>query len=242
MFYQLFSGHGINPRTENPKIPLLIWLQGGPGASSQYGCHTEIGPVRIVNGTARNFDRAWNLFGHLMCIDSPLNVGFSYYGDREGDTQVSSTDQATNHLVNFLVNFYETWPELAKSPLYITGESFAGHYIPVLGKKLLTNSSLKFQVGGVAIGDGWTDPINQINYYDTYLWSVGVIDRGFRDTCTWFQTNGIINIYEGDYQKVTVSFTLGHRLLRLHHEQRHHASDLHGRHQHLQLPDLRRRR
>lgn len=55
-------------------------------------------------------------------------------------------------------------------------------------------------MGGVAIGDGWTDPINQINYYDTYLWSVGVIDRGFRDTCTWFQTNGIVNIYEQNYQ------------------------------------------
>jgi len=141
-----------------------------------------------------------------MCIDSPLNVGFSYYGDRNGTTQVNSTDQATNHLVNFLVNFYETWPELAKSPLIITGESFAGHYIPVLAKKLLTNDSIKFKVGGVSIGDGWTDPINQVNYYDTYLWSVGVIDRGFRDTCAWFQTNSIINMYEGDYQKATDYF------------------------------------
>lgn len=139
MFYHLFSAPGVNPRVENPKIPVLIWLQGGPGASSQYGCFTEVGPIRIRNNTARNHDRAWNLFGHLVCIDSPLNVGFSYYGNRTGTEQVSSTDEATNHLMNFLVNFYTTWPELAKSELFITGESFAGHYIPVLAKKLLTN-------------------------------------------------------------------------------------------------------
>jgi vitellogenic carboxypeptidase-like protein len=58
----------------------------------------------------------------------------------------------------------------------------------------------------VAIGDGWVDPMNQINYYDTYLWSVGVVDRGFRDTCTWFQTNSIVNMYEGDFQKATDYF------------------------------------
>jgi len=48
--------------------------------------------------------------------------------------------------------------------------------------------------------------MNQINYYDTYLWSVGVIDRGFRDTCTWFQTNGIVNMYERDFAKATTYF------------------------------------
>lgn len=59
---------------------------------------------------------------------------------------------------------------------------------------------------GISIGDGWTDPINQINYYDSYLWSVGVVERRFRDVCTWFQTHAIINIYEGRYQNATNYF------------------------------------
>lgn len=208
MFYQMFSGVGVDPTASNPKIPLLIWLQGGPGSSSQFGCHTEVGPVRVINGTAKANGNSWNFFGHLVCIDSPLNVGFSWAkGDRKGKVQVNSTDTAGNHLVNFLYNFYQTWPKLLDSPLVITGESFAGHYIPVLARKILSNQTkLGFTVHSVAIGDGWTDPINQINFYDTYLWSVGVIDRGFRDTCTWFQTNGIVNIYEGDYQKATDYF------------------------------------
>lgn len=240
MFYQLYTAPGVDPTVSNPKIPVLIWLQGGPGSSSQFGCHTEIGPVLVANGTAKiNFD-SWNHFGHLVCIDSPLNVGFSWAkGDREGTTQVNSTDTAANHLVNFLYNFYSTWNHLADSPLIITGESFAGHYIPVLARKILENktsngtSRLPFRLSSVAIGDGWTDPINQINYYDTYLWSVGVIDRGFRDTCTWFQTSGIVNMYEGDYEKVKSNIMLGHRLLRLHYEQRYHTRGLYGKHQHL---------
>lgn len=38
------------------------------------------------------------------------------------------------------------------------------------------------------------------------MWSVGVVERKFRDVCTWFQTNAIINIYDGQYQKATNFF------------------------------------
>lgn len=202
MFYQLYSLHGNTVKQPNAEIPLLLWLQGGPGSSSQFGAHTEVGPLKVKNGTVSENDYAWNLQGHLLFVDSPLNTGFSYSGDRTGDMQVSSTDEATNHLMNFLENFYQTWPALRTSPLYITGESFAGHYIPVLAWKIINQPDLNVTLAGVAIGDGWTDPINQINYYDSYLWSVGVIDRGFRQTCTWYQTNSMINIHHSEFKKV----------------------------------------
>lgn len=148
--------------------------------------------------------------GHLLFIDSPLNAGFSYQGDRKGKTQVSSTGQATNHLLNFLTNFYNEFPALKKSPLYITGESYAGHYIPSLAAKIITNSTWKKNTGvtlaGIAIGNGWTDPVNQVNYYDSYLWSVGVVESRFRDICTWYQTNAMVNIFEGKYQNATDFF------------------------------------
>jgi len=42
MFYNLFSamGHKLGPNESSAGIPLLIWLQGGPGASSQFGAFT----------------------------------------------------------------------------------------------------------------------------------------------------------------------------------------------------------
>jgi carboxypeptidase C (cathepsin A) len=137
MFYQLYSLYGASVTKPNSEIPLLIWLQGGPGSSSQFGAHTEVGPIRVEKGKIKENDYSWNLQGHTLFIDSPLNTGFSYSGDRNGDKQVGSTDEATDHLMNFLENFYTTWPALRSSPLYLTGESFAGHYLPMFAWKIL---------------------------------------------------------------------------------------------------------
>jgi carboxypeptidase C (cathepsin A) len=57
----------------------------------------------------------------MLFIDQPLNVGFSYSGNRTGKTQVSSANEAARHLINFLCNFYKEWPNLLENPLYITG-------------------------------------------------------------------------------------------------------------------------
>ena len=59
--------------------------------------------------------------------------------------------------------------------------------------------SNKMKLAGVAIGDGWTDPANQFNYYDSLMYSVGIVSNKFRDTVRWFQTQGIINILHQDF-------------------------------------------
>jgi carboxypeptidase C (cathepsin A) len=40
MYYSLFTalGHTLNNATDI--VPVIIWLQGGPGASSQFGAFT----------------------------------------------------------------------------------------------------------------------------------------------------------------------------------------------------------
>lgn len=48
MYYQLFGAMGFDLKENNPKIPLIIWLQGGPGASSLFGAYTQVGPIRII--------------------------------------------------------------------------------------------------------------------------------------------------------------------------------------------------
>lgn len=89
MFYNLFSATHASIKNSSQDIPLLIWLQGGPGSSSQFGAFTEIGPIRINKGKPEHFSESWNKLGHLLFIDSPLNVGFSFSPfDRKGKTQV----------------------------------------------------------------------------------------------------------------------------------------------------------
>lgn len=145
--------------------------------------------------------------GHTLFIDQPIGVGFSYTTNTSKPL-VNSARQAADHLLNFLFNFYKQWPALRTSPLYITGESFAGHYIPAFASKILGNTTFlkttNISLEGVAIGDGWTDPYNQINFYDSYLYSVGIVSNKFRDTCTWFQTHAIHRIMLGDYRNVQI--------------------------------------
>lgn len=42
---------------------------------------------------------------------------------------------------------------------YITGESYAGHYIPAIGHALLKQPIQGLNFQGVAIGNGWVDPV-----------------------------------------------------------------------------------
>jgi len=88
MYYQLFSSVGSSLNESDSRVPLIIWLNGGPGSSSLFGAFTENGPIRILKNKTSYFQNPWNLLGHTLYIDQPLNVGFSYYGNRTGSKQV----------------------------------------------------------------------------------------------------------------------------------------------------------
>jgi hypothetical protein len=59
------------------------------------------------------------------------------------------------------VQFFELYPQYSTQPFFIFGESYAGHYIPVLASYLLAQPALGARLKGVGIGDGWVDPTIQ---------------------------------------------------------------------------------
>lgn len=63
-------------------VPLIIFLQGGPGAASQFSAFNYIGPVKVVGKDEDMHVEAntngWNMFGNLLVVDQPIGVGFSY--------------------------------------------------------------------------------------------------------------------------------------------------------------------
>ena len=67
-----------------PETPVMVWFNGGPGCSSLLGLLTENGPFRIKadknspGPIVDYFDRAWNKVAHMLFIESPVGVGFSY--------------------------------------------------------------------------------------------------------------------------------------------------------------------
>ncbi|KAF3066574.1 Carboxypeptidase S1 like protein A [Daldinia childiae] len=59
--------------------PLIIWMNGGPGASSMYGLFTENGPCYINRDLAPELNPwSWNRQYNVLYVDQPVQTGFSY--------------------------------------------------------------------------------------------------------------------------------------------------------------------
>jgi len=87
-----------------------------------------------------------------------------------------------------MVGFLEQNPEMQGKDFYITGESYAGHYIPAVAHYFMTHSEdLKINFKGIAIGNGWVDPYHQYPEYAEYaydnnligLYQYGILKAGF---------------------------------------------------------------
>jgi hypothetical protein len=171
--------------------PVVLWYNGGPGASSLFGAFVELGPLLLnddsVSGAnAEKFHAtgipqlvrnpyAWSKVANVVIVDNPSPVGFvsvscslsvhnafmrvclvfishivlsftaiyqSYCtpagptgdGTSCGDWNDGLVANA-NHA--FVTDLIKVFPEFAANGLYITGESYAGVYVPTMVQKLM---------------------------------------------------------------------------------------------------------
>ncbi|KAL2611011.1 hypothetical protein R1flu_022703 [Riccia fluitans] len=153
--------------------PLVLWLQGGPGASGVgYGNFEEIGPLTT---SLQKRESTWLKAAHLLFVDLPVGTGYSYVED---PSFLCKTDaQVVDDLVSFLQLFFKTHKALTKSPFYIVAESYGGKFASgaaVAIKKRL--SELKFNFQGVAIGDTWISPMDFLYAWPPVLKSFSLVD------------------------------------------------------------------
>ena len=183
MFYWLFPS-----RNDADKDPLVIWLSGGPGCSSSLAIFHENGPMVIKDGEAVTKDISWNNRANLVFIDQPIGTGFS--GGTLIDMPKFEKEVAEQFKI-FLLGFYAKYPEFKGRDLYITGESYAGHYIPFISAKILDSPDLidsGVNLVGVGIGNGWVSPQSQVMGYAPFAYQnkminiIGetVLQTGFR--------------------------------------------------------------
>ncbi|KAL9227018.1 hypothetical protein vseg_002765 [Gypsophila vaccaria] len=172
--------------------PLVVWLNGGPGCSSvAYGASEEIGPFRI-NSRASGLDLnkfSWNQVANLLFLEAPAGVGFSYT-NHSSDLYHTGDRRTAKESLEFLINWMERFPQYKQREIYITGESYAGHYVPQLAREILAYNAFSkhpLNLKGIMVGNAVTD-----NYYDnlgtvTYWWSHAMIsDKTFHqliNTC-----------------------------------------------------------
>ena len=78
---------------------------------------------------------------NVLFWESPAGVGFSYSNttsdyDKSGDLRTAEDSYV------FMVNWLERFPEYKGREFYISGESYAGHYVPQLAYSILHHNKL----------------------------------------------------------------------------------------------------
>lgn len=214
IFYWLFEPDTSDAGTANHRdedIPLLIWLNGGPGCSSMDGLFLENGPLRLVRDDSTSGEKwsietnpySWNKApAYVLYVDQPVGTGLSFTKSKtycKNDLEVNIDFHL--FLENFLLMYQDFFlkddgsdglasiQRFMKRPLYFSGESHAGHYIPSMMQFILkrnddknesTSPRVNMNLRGAAIGNGWMDPYNQYAAADL-AYSIGMIDASQKE-------------------------------------------------------------
>lgn len=137
--------------------PLVLWLNGGPGCSSLAGFLTEQGPFRVSKNDSKTLilnEYRWNQVASVIFLEAPAGVGFSY---REGSTDFTTDDDQTAlDNLEAMKHFFIKFPQFKDNSFFVTGESYAGIYVPTLSVNILKQAP-DINLQGFAIGNGYLD-------------------------------------------------------------------------------------
>ncbi|KAF9005246.1 Alpha/Beta hydrolase protein [Cyathus striatus] len=152
LFFWAFEKNNGSLTNANSTDPWGIWLNGGPGSSSMLGFFFENGPIRMNSDLSLSpHNQSWHNVADYFWIDQPVGVGFS---TADSNGYVADEDQMGRDFMGFLANLVKVFPSLAHRPLHLTGESYAGTYIPYILKAYFQTETPPVKLVKIAIGDG----------------------------------------------------------------------------------------
>ncbi|KAG1785880.1 Alpha/Beta hydrolase protein [Suillus plorans] len=139
------------PGPEGSLDDLIFWTNGGPGCSSLEGLLQENGPFSWSWGQAKPTanQQSWTNLSSVLWVEQPVGTGFS-----QGIPDAQNEDDVATQLVSFLQQFLEVFSELKGKKLYLTGESYAGAYVPYIANYIYENpTQLDLSLQGIWISD-----------------------------------------------------------------------------------------
>ena len=112
---------------------VTIWLNGGPGCSSLEGFLQETGPISYTAGQYRPSHNPfhWAQLTNMLWVEQPVGTGFS-----QGKVKAKNEFDVADEFNAFFKNWQKTFG-IKNYKIYITGESYAGFYIPYIGGGML---------------------------------------------------------------------------------------------------------
>ncbi|XP_074745260.1 retinoid-inducible serine carboxypeptidase isoform X4 [Strix uralensis] len=175
MFWWLYYAN--NPTKDFTELPLILWLQGGPGASGcGFGNFEEIGPL---DKEMKPRNTTWLQAASILFVDNPVGTGFSYVDDCSLFAKNLTT--VVSDMMVFLGEFFTCRTEFQTIPFYIFSESYGGKMAAgialELQESLLDDNGL---AEVTAVAREIMDAINKNQYgLATELWgkAEGVIEE-----------------------------------------------------------------
>ncbi|XP_065073497.1 retinoid-inducible serine carboxypeptidase-like [Ochlerotatus camptorhynchus] len=212
MFWWLY--YVTNPGADHyTDRPIVIWLQGGPGASSSgYGNFEEIGPLDL---DLHERSHTWVKYCNILFVDNPVGSGFSYVDDPS--LLAKDNDQIAQDLVTLMKQFYRLFPEFHKTPLHIFSESYGGKMAVEFAYQLdraIKEGSIDCNLRSVALGAPWISPEDSVLAWGEFLLNLGFVDtkgysviqkaaEGIQDLIRINKTRAATEIWRSMQQLVT---------------------------------------
>ncbi|KAG2425254.1 hypothetical protein HXX76_013838 [Chlamydomonas incerta] len=171
----------VESERDPANAPVVLWLNGGPGCSSFDGFVYEQGPFvfDLIPGpggrgaqavSLRKNPHAWSRVANMIFLDSPAGVGLSY-SEHAADYVVDDTRTAEDADA-FLRGWFGRFPQYLDNDFYVSGESYAGIYVPNLVRQVLLGNEAgaepDINIVGYLVGNGCTDERYDGNAHPLY--------------------------------------------------------------------------
>lgn len=122
---------------------------------------TSAGPFLWQSGTYAPIQNpySWVNLTNMIYIDQPVSTGFS-----PGNATVANETDVATQFKGFWKNFINTF-SMQGYKIYITGESYAGQYIPYIASSMLDEEDCEyFNLKGININDPSINDDNTLIY------------------------------------------------------------------------------
>ncbi|KAL9098584.1 MAG: hypothetical protein Q9163_005793, partial [Psora crenata] len=128
--------------SENPAAEdgITVWLNGGHGCSSLEGLLQENGPFLWQYGTFAPVQNPWTwvTLTNMVWVEQPVGTGFP-----QGEPTARDETDVAEQFLGFFRNFPGTLG-LHDHKVYITGENYAGYYVPYIADAMLNANDTRY--------------------------------------------------------------------------------------------------
>jgi carboxypeptidase D len=123
----------FQPTVGEPVDEITIWLNGGPGCSSLEAFFQENGLFIWGWGMYEPIlnQYSWVNLTNVLWVEQPVGTGFSI-----GNVTATSEEETAEDFAKFFLNFQKIFG-IKKFKIYVTGESYAGRYVPYIAANFL---------------------------------------------------------------------------------------------------------